>query len=200
MSTIRCPIGSWIGSPAPIAAASASSTRVTCFPPLEVTASSTARFSTSELSEGMQIRTRGLGKRPGATRRSTEPRYRRVISNSVTVPSRNGRTATTLPESPPIRSQAASPIATTEPVDAWSATTVGSSKTIPSPSRYTIVFAVPRSIARSRPIRPPSPSGLHRSRGAPSSRWGPRASAVRSPRGMPRRPPRDERRKRPPRR
>ena len=74
ISTIRCPIGSWIGRPAPIAAASASSTRVTCFPPLDVTASSTARFSTSELSDGMQIKTRGFGNRPGATRRSTEPR------------------------------------------------------------------------------------------------------------------------------
>ena len=49
MSTMRFPTGSWIGSPAPIAAASGSSTRVTLFAPAKRTASSIARRSTSEL-------------------------------------------------------------------------------------------------------------------------------------------------------
>src|SRR4029450_3623123 len=43
-------------------------------------------------------------------------------------------------------------MASTLPLDAFIATTVGSLNTIPSPWRYTSVFAVPRSIARARPI------------------------------------------------
>ncbi len=57
------------------------------------------------------------------------------MSNSVIVPLRKGRTATTLPESPPIICQASSPIATTSPVPACIATTHGSSNTMPSPWR-----------------------------------------------------------------
>ena len=61
MSTIKLPIGSWIGRPAPIAAASGSSTRVTCLPPLIETASSIARRSTGELPDETVTSTRGLG-------------------------------------------------------------------------------------------------------------------------------------------
>ena len=86
MSTTRLPTGSWIGRPAPIAAASGSSTSVTCRPPLIVTASSSARRSTGELPEAIVIRTRGRGKRPATARRRTASRNRWVTSNSVIVP------------------------------------------------------------------------------------------------------------------
>ena len=126
MSTIRLPIGSWIGRPAPIAAASGSSTSVTLRPPpANRTASSIARFSTSELIDGTATRTRGLGKRVEIERFTTTSSMRWVMSNSVIAPARSGRTATTLPESPPIRSQTSSPIPSTAPVPPWSATTVG---------------------------------------------------------------------------
>ena len=42
---------------------------------------------------------------------TTTSSMRCVMSNSVIAPARSGRTATTLPESPPIRSQTSSPIA-----------------------------------------------------------------------------------------
>ena len=136
MSTIRLPIGSWIGRPAPIAAASGSSTSVTFRPPpANRTASSIARFSTSELIDGTATSTRGLGKRVEIERFTTTSSIRCVMSNSVMAPARSGRTATTLPESPPIRSQTSSPIARTSPVPPCSATTVGWSNTMPSPWR-----------------------------------------------------------------
>src|SRR5215217_1400728 len=72
----------------------------------------------------------------------------------------------TLPECPPSSCHASSPIASTLPVDWFMATTVGSLKTIPSPWRYTSVFAVPRSNARSRPISRPSRGVGRRSLGA----------------------------------
>src|SRR5581483_8327024 len=134
-SMIRLPTGSWIGSPAPIAAARGSSTSTTLRPPANRTASSTARRSTSELSDGMHTRTRGLGIREAPTRRRTTAIMRSVISNSVITPWRSGRIATTLPDRPPIICQASSPIASTSPVDAFMATTVGSLNTMPSPWR-----------------------------------------------------------------
>ena len=135
MSTTRLPIGSWIGRPAPIAAASGSSTSVTCRPPLIATASSSARRSTGELPEAIVISTRGRGNRPGTDRRSTASRKRCVTSNSVIVPCRSGRIPTTSPVPPPMMRQASSPIAITSFVTASRATTVDSSKTMPSPSR-----------------------------------------------------------------
>ena len=114
MSAIRCPIGSWIGRPAPIAAASGSSTRVTPLPPANPTASSIARFSTSELSDGMQMQDpRPLEPRDPPALRITASRNRWVTSKSVIVPSRSGRIPMTLPESAPMRRNASSPIATT---------------------------------------------------------------------------------------
>ena len=66
MSTIRLPIGSWIGRPAPIAAASGSSTSVTLRPPpANRTASSIARFSTSELIDGHRDQHARLGEARG---------------------------------------------------------------------------------------------------------------------------------------
>ena len=49
-------------------------------PPANRTASSTARFSTSELAEGTQTRTRGRGKRETPTRRRTTSIMRWVMS------------------------------------------------------------------------------------------------------------------------
>ena len=137
MSTIRLPIGSWMGRPAPIAAASGSSTSVTLRPPpAKRTASSIARFSTSELIDGHRDQHARPGEARGRCERfTTTSSIRWVMSNSVMAPARSGRTATTLPESPPIRSQASSPIASTSPVPPCSATTVGSLKTMPSPCR-----------------------------------------------------------------
>jgi hypothetical protein len=86
MSTMRFPCGSWIGSPAPMAAARGSSTRTTPLPPAERTASCTARRSISELSEETETSTRGLGNRDTPTRRSTTSIMRWVMSNSVITP------------------------------------------------------------------------------------------------------------------
>ena len=86
MSTIRFPIGSWIGRRAPTAAASGSSTSTTSRPPANFTASRTARRSTSEDSLATHASTRGLGKRETPTRRSTTSIIRWVMSNSVITP------------------------------------------------------------------------------------------------------------------
>jgi hypothetical protein len=83
----------------------------------------------------MLARTRGFGNRAIPTRRRTTSIIRWVISNSVITPCRRGRTAITLPEGPPIICQASSPMASTLPVAAFIATTVGSLKTMPSPWR-----------------------------------------------------------------
>ena len=134
MSTIRLPSGSCTGRFAPTAAASGSSTGTTCRPPAKRIARSIARRSTAEADGGTQTSTLGFGNRVTPTRRSTIASIRCVTSNSVIVPSRSGRTASTLPDSPPSICHASSPIATTSPLP-WSATTVGSSKTMPSPCR-----------------------------------------------------------------
>ena len=59
MSTIIDPAASWIGRPAPIAAAIGSSMRCASRAPAIVAASVTARFSTSVTPDGMPITTRG---------------------------------------------------------------------------------------------------------------------------------------------
>ena len=61
MSTTIEPVGSWIGSPAPIAAAIGSSMRYACRAPADMVASKTARFSTSVTPDGTHTTTRGLG-------------------------------------------------------------------------------------------------------------------------------------------
>ena len=76
-------------------------------------------------STGTATSTRGRGNRTVIVRRITTSIMRWVMSNSVIVPCRSGRTASTLPESPPSSCQASSPIASTSPVSARTATTVG---------------------------------------------------------------------------
>ena len=110
-----------------------------------------ARFSTSDAIDGTATSTRGRGNRVTPTWRITTWSMRWVMSNSVIVPPRRGRTATTLPLSPPISCHASSPMASTSPLPPWTATTQGWSNTMPSPWRYTRVFALPMSRARSRP-------------------------------------------------
>ncbi len=61
MSTTIEPVGSCIGSPAPIAAAMGSSMRKACRAPACMVASNTARFSTSVTPDGTQTTTRGFG-------------------------------------------------------------------------------------------------------------------------------------------
>ena len=63
MSTTMCPVGSAIGSPAPIAAAIGSSISATWRAPADRQASSTARISTSVTPEGTHMITRGRDQR-----------------------------------------------------------------------------------------------------------------------------------------
>src|ERR671916_2639638 len=71
-------------------------------------------------------------------------------------PSLRGRIATMLPGVRPSIRLAAEPTATTLSVLLSMATTEGSESTIPCPLTNTSVFAVPRSIATSRPNSPPN--------------------------------------------
>ena len=138
-----------MGRPAPMAAARGSSTSATSRAPADPAASSTARRSTSVMAEGTHTSTRGLVSRLMPTRLRIRRIIRCVTSKSVMAPWRRGRTATTLAGVRPIMSHASSPIARTSPVREFMAMTVGSLNTMPSPSRNTNVFAVPRSMARS---------------------------------------------------
>ena len=63
MSTTMLPVGSWIGRPAPIAAAMGSSMMYARRAPAAIVASSTARCSTPVMPEGTQTTTRGLASR-----------------------------------------------------------------------------------------------------------------------------------------
>src|ERR671921_2880027 len=71
-------------------------------------------------------------------------------------PSLRGLMATMLPGVRPSIRLAADPTATTLSVLLFMATTEGSESTIPCPLTNTSVFAVPRSIATSRPNNPPN--------------------------------------------
>jgi hypothetical protein len=62
MSTIMLPVGSWIGMPAPIAAAIGSSMMYAERAPAWIVASSTARCSTPVMPEGTQTTTRGFAR------------------------------------------------------------------------------------------------------------------------------------------
>ena len=92
-STTMLPSGSWIGRPAPIAAAMGWATSWASAAPACRAASFTARFSTSVMAEGTQSSTRGRWKRerPALWRRSRIIRW--VMSKSVMAPLRRGRTA-----------------------------------------------------------------------------------------------------------
>ena len=94
MSTTMLPIGSWIGRPAPIAAAIGCSMRKVCAAPARRAASSTARCSTCVMADGTQISTRARYNRLTPARWNKSRIMRCVISKSVIAPPRNGRTAT----------------------------------------------------------------------------------------------------------
>ena len=93
-STTMLPSGSWIGRPAPMAAAMGCSMRNAPLAPAPRAASSTARRSTSVMADGTQIRTLGRLKRDTPARCSRRRIMRCVMSKSVMAPLRSGRTAT----------------------------------------------------------------------------------------------------------
>jgi len=94
MSTTMLPMGSLMGSPAPMAAAMGCSMRWASDAPARLAASITARRSTAVMADGTQITTRGRLKRLTPTRWSSSRIMRWVISKSVMAPLRSGRTAT----------------------------------------------------------------------------------------------------------
>ena len=93
-STTMLATGSWIGSPAPMAAAIGCSMSCASAAPARRAASMTARRSTSVMADGTQITTRGRLKRLTPTRCSSRRIMRWVMSKSVMAPWRSGRTAT----------------------------------------------------------------------------------------------------------
>ena len=150
MSTTMFPLGSSIGSPAPIAAAIACSTRYTSLARARYAESCTARFSTGVISLGTPITIRGCT----STRRLCAFWMKYVSIFSVTLksaitPSFIGLIATTFPGVRPNMSFASRPTATTSPLALLIATIDGSFTTMPFPCENTSVFAVPKSMARS---------------------------------------------------
>ena len=93
-STTMFPTGSWMASPAPMAAAIGCSMRKVAEAPARRAASFTARRSTAVMADGTQMSTRGRLIRPTPTRRSSTRSIRSVISKSVMAPWRIGRSAT----------------------------------------------------------------------------------------------------------
>ena len=93
MSTTMFPRGSWIGSPAPMAAAMGCSMSWVSVAPACRAASFTARRSTSVIAEGTQMSTRGRWNRDRPARCNSSRIIRWVISKSVMAPWRSGRTA-----------------------------------------------------------------------------------------------------------
>ena len=93
-SITMLPIGSWIGRPAPIAAAIGCSMRKVCAAPARRAASSTARCSTCVIADGTQMSTRARYKRLMPARWKSSRIIRCVMSKSVIAPPRSGRTAT----------------------------------------------------------------------------------------------------------
>jgi hypothetical protein len=127
MSTTRLPTGSWIGNPAPTAAARVSSTSVAERRPADVTASSTARRSTFVLPAGTHTRARGRGNRVTPSERMISRSMLAVISKSAITPRSSGRTTWTFPGLSASMRQACEPAERTCPLRALIATTVGSS-------------------------------------------------------------------------
>ena len=93
-STTMLPTGSWMASPAPMAAAMGCSIRKLAEAPARRAASLTARRSTGVMAEGTQISTLGRLMRLTPTRCSSTLNIRSVTSKSVMAPPRNGRSAT----------------------------------------------------------------------------------------------------------
>ena len=164
MSTMRLPVGSPTGRPAPIAAAMGSSiSRAQRAPELSA-ASRTALFSTSVTPDGMPTSIRGRGIRP--TRSCTLcTKYLSicsVTSKSLITPSLRGRTAMMLAGVRPSIRFASAPMASTRLVR-WSiATTDGSLMTMPRSRTWTRVLAVPRSMPMSRENSPRKASSMKR--------------------------------------
>ena len=162
MSTIRLPVGSETGRPAPIAAAIGSSIRRAHLAPAFRAASRTARFSTSVTPDGMPRTMRGRGMRPirSCTRCTKYLIICSVTSKSLMTPSRSGRIAMMLAGVRPTIRFASAPIASTFLVFASMATTLGSLITMPRSRTWTSVLAVPRSIPMSREKMPRSASNM----------------------------------------
>ena len=93
MSTTMFPSGSWMGSPAPMAAAMGWATSWASVAPAWRAASFTARRSTSVMADGTHSSTRGRWNRDSPARCSSSRIMRWVISKSVMAPWRRGRTA-----------------------------------------------------------------------------------------------------------
>ncbi len=126
MSTMRLPVGSLTGSPAPIAAAIGSSMRRAQRAPALRAASRTARFSTSVTPDGMPSTIRGRGMSPirSCTRWTKYLIICSVTSKSLMTPSRSGRMATMFAGVRPTIRLASAPIASTFFVFASIATTL----------------------------------------------------------------------------
>src|SRR5215204_504523 len=160
-STTMDPCASFTGIPAPIAAANGSSIVYAWRAPADSVASFTARSSTPVTPLGTQTTTLGPIRdrkilRWGCALRIKYASIFSVTSKSAITPSLRGRMATMLPGVRPSIRFAADPTATTLSVLVSIATTEGSESTIPCPLTNTSVFAVPRSIATSRPKSPPN--------------------------------------------
>src|SRR5829696_2918092 len=177
-STTIDPCASLTGRLAPMAAASGSSMVYAWRAPADSVASLTALSSTPVTPEGTHTTTRGptsdlKNNRCGCTLRMKSASIFSVTSKSAITPSFNGLIATILPGVRPSIRLAADPTATTLSVLVSMATTEGSERTIPCPLTNTSVFAVPRSIATSRPNNPPNirdPSSVS-DYPVPPSRW-----------------------------
>ena len=134
MSTIMLPVGSWIGRPAPIAAAIGSSMMYARRLPAAIVASSTARCSTPVIPDGTQTTTRGFASnRRLCTRWMKYRSIFSVTSKSAITPSFNGRTAWIWLGVRPIIRLASAPTARMAPVRVLIATTDGSFRTTPRP-------------------------------------------------------------------
>ena len=172
MSTMRLPVGSPMGRPAPMAAAIGSSMSRAQRAPALRAASRTARRSTSVTPDGMPSSIRGRGTSP--TRSCTLwTKYLiicSVTSKSLMTPSRSGRTAMMLAGVRPIMRLASAPISSTLLVCASMATTLGSLMTMPRPRTWTSVLAVPRSMPMSRENAPRNASNIG-ARGPPRDGW-----------------------------
>ena len=147
------------GSPAPNAAAIGSSIKRAWRAPEAMTASYTARFSTSVTPVGKPTITRGRGSGTTLCSWTLPMKYSNmtcVTSNSEMTPSRIGRTTTTFAGVRPTIPLASRPMAKGWRRRLSIVTQEGSLITIPFPRTWTSVFAVPRSIAMSKENRPSS--------------------------------------------
>ncbi len=112
MSTIMLPVGSVMGSPAPMAAATGSSTRYTSLAFARRVLSRTARRSTGVISAGTPTTTRGrIQPLRRLARRMKSVSIRSAASKSAMTPSRMGRMATRSRGVRPIISRALVPTA-----------------------------------------------------------------------------------------